>query len=91
MIALFLKEKPLFFFRASLSQAHRFFLALPLLGEYLKTGLVPRFPTAILSTGLMILAFLSLVAGLILYTVTRAHLAPKRLMYKMSGDLRRNV
>lgn len=83
-IALFLKEKrPLFFFSAvGFSVATlSILLAIPLLEEYLKTGLVPRFPTAILSTGLMILAFLSFVAGLILDTVTRAHLATKRLIY----------
>lgn len=84
MIVLFLKEKrPLFFFSMiGLTNAIlAIVLALPLLDTYLKTGLVPRFPTAILSTGLMILAFLSFVAGLILDTVTRAHLATKRLIY----------
>ena len=39
--------------------------------EYLQTGLVPRLPTAVLATGLMLLAFLSLTCGLILDTVTR--------------------
>lgn len=84
MIVLCLKEnRPLYFFgmlglaTAILSVA----LAVPLLETYLRTGLVPRFPTAILSTGLMILAFLSFVAGVILDTVTRAHLATKRLIY----------
>jgi len=42
--------------------------ALPLLDRYLKTGLVPRFPTAIFATGLTILAFLSFAVGLILDT-----------------------
>jgi Glycosyl transferase family 2 len=84
MIILFLKEKrPLYFFSviglvtATVAVA----LAVPLLDTYLRTGLVPRFPTAILSTGLMILAFLSFVAGVILDTVTRGHLATKRLIY----------
>ena len=36
-----------------------------------QTGLVPRLPTAVLATGLMLLAFLSLTCGLILDTVTR--------------------
>jgi hypothetical protein len=56
-------------------------LAWPLMITYLQTGLVPRFPTAILSTGLMILAFLSLVSGLILDTVTRGRREMKRLHY----------
>lgn len=84
MIVLFLKEKrPLYFFSViGLTMATlSVLLALPLLDTYLRTGLVPRFPTAILSTGLMILAFLSFVAGVILDTVTRAHLATKRLFY----------
>ncbi len=84
MIILFLKEKrPLFFFSVIgfANAALATVLALPLLDTYLKTGLVPRFPTAVLSTGLMIVAFLSFVAGLILDTVTRAHLATKRLIY----------
>ena len=56
-------------------------LAWPLLTNYLETGLVPRFPTAILSTGLMLLAFMSVVAGLVLDTVTLARRELKRLHY----------
>ena len=56
-------------------------LAIPLVGEYLETGLVPRFPTAILSTGMMILAFLALACGLILDTVTRGRHEMKRMGY----------
>jgi glycosyltransferase involved in cell wall biosynthesis len=56
-------------------------LAFPLLQEYERTGLVPRFPTAILSTGIMILAFLSLACGFVLDTVTRGRREMKRLHY----------
>lgn len=56
-------------------------LALPVIIEYLNTGLVPRFPTAILSTGIMILAFLFFIAGVILETVTRGRQEIKRLLY----------
>ena len=49
--------------------------------EYARTGLVPRLPTAVLATGLMILASLSLVCGLILQTVTRGRIEMKRLNY----------
>ncbi|MGH8572626.1 MAG: glycosyltransferase family 2 protein, partial [Gammaproteobacteria bacterium] len=45
--------------------------AWPIFATYMETGLVPRLPTAVLSTGLMILAFLALSCGLILETVTR--------------------
>ena len=56
-------------------------LFVPILIEFIETGLVLRFPTAILSTGLMILAFLSLVCGLILDTVTRGRQEAKRMRY----------
>lgn len=56
-------------------------LAYPVLVTYLETGLVPRFPTAILATGLMILAFISITCGLILDSVRRARRETKRLFY----------
>ena len=56
-------------------------LAVPLFFTYLETGTVPRFPTAILATGIMLLAFLSLTCGLILSTVTRGRRETKRLAY----------
>ena len=54
---------------------------MPLALTYAETGLVPRLPTAVLSTGLMLLAFLSLVAGLVLETVTRGRQEAKRMVY----------
>jgi glycosyltransferase involved in cell wall biosynthesis len=56
-------------------------LALPIVLEWLRTGLVPRLPTAILATGVMILGCLSLTAGVILETVTRGRLEVRRLIY----------
>ena len=56
-------------------------LSIPLVMTYLQTGLVPRFPTAILATGLMILAFLNFFAGLILDTVVRGRREVRRLAY----------
>ena len=53
----------------------------PLVTTYLQTGLVPRFPTAILATGMMLMAFLSLACGLILDTVTRGRREIKRMQY----------
>jgi len=56
-------------------------LAVPIFIEYSKTGLVPRFPTAILCSALMILSFLSFYAGLVLDTITKARREMKRLHY----------
>ncbi|MCW3797252.1 glycosyltransferase family 2 protein [Sphingomonas sp. BN140010] len=56
-------------------------LALPLVVTYLKTGLVPRLPTAVLATGMVIVAVLCFFAGLILDTVTRGRREVRRLAY----------
>lgn len=53
----------------------------PVITEYLQTGTVPRLPMAVLATGTMILACLSLFSGLILDTVTRGRHEAKRLRY----------
>jgi hypothetical protein len=82
-------ERPLLFFSliwcgsASLS----FLLAAPLFRTWFQTGMVPRFPTAILSTGLMLLAFLSLACGLIPDTVTHGRREVKRLAYLQMKQL----
>lgn len=52
-----------------------------LLIEFLQTGLVPRFPTAILASAIMIVAILAFFAGLILDTVTHGRREMKRLAY----------
>ncbi len=56
-------------------------LMYPIFLEYLRTGLVPRLPTAVLSTGLMLSALLSLACGLVLDTVTHGRREMKRLIY----------
>lgn len=56
-------------------------LAVPIAVTYVQTGLVPRLPTAVLSTGLILLASLALTSGLILGTVTRGRRELKRLAY----------
>jgi hypothetical protein len=55
--------------------------AWPIFATYRETGLVPRLPTAVLSTGLMIHAFLALSCGLILETVTRGRREAKHMRY----------
>lgn len=56
-------------------------LALPLFFTFLETGLVPRFPTAIMATGLVLLAGIFMVSGLILDSVARGRLEQKRMWY----------
>jgi glycosyltransferase involved in cell wall biosynthesis len=56
-------------------------LVIPIVIEFMHSGLVPRFPTFIFATGLMILSFLSLTCGLVLDTVTRGRREMKRMRY----------
>jgi len=83
IVTLIKQEKPLQFFSiAALALAFiSVALAVPILRTYWETGLVPRLPTAVLSTGIMLLAFLSMACGLILETVTRGRIEAKRLHY----------
>ena len=60
-------------------------LAIPIIITYVETGLVPRFPTAILSTGLVLAALLSIACGLVLDTVTRGRREIKLLAYLQYG------
>jgi hypothetical protein len=80
---LFKAEKPLAFFLVGFVACVTLALVLaaPLAVTYLETGLVPRVPTAILSSGLVLLGFLSLACGLILDTVTMGRIEAKRLAY----------
>jgi hypothetical protein len=77
------RERPLPFFAAVATMLFgvALVLALPLVETFLTTGLVPRLPTAVLCTGLMLLSFLSMACGLILDTVTRGRLEAKRMAY----------
>ena len=76
-------ERPVLFYGglAGLLMVAAIILAVPLVLTYLDTGLVPRFPTAILVTGMTIVAVLSFFAGLILDTVTRGRREVRRLAY----------
>ncbi len=83
-IIMLLKEvRPLFFFSILffIFSAMSLVFAWPLMVTYIETGLVPRFPTAILSTGLMLLAFICLTSGIILDSVTRGRREIKRMHY----------
>jgi glycosyltransferase involved in cell wall biosynthesis len=76
-------ERPVLFYGGigALLLALAIVLAVPLAITYLATGLVPRFPTAILVTGMVIVAVLCFFAGLILDTVTRGRREMRRLAY----------
>ena len=83
ILKLYRSEKPLRFFTAIgiFLMLVSIGLAVPILVTYLEVGLVPRLPTAVLSTGLMIIAVLSFSSGLVLDTVTRGRREMKLLAY----------
>ena len=83
ILRLFIAERPLHFFGllGALSLLIGVVIAVPLLTTYLNTHEVPRLPTALLSTGLALVAAISLVCGLIMDAVTRGRREMKRLFY----------
>ena len=83
ILHLFRIERPVLFYGgfAAFLAGLAFVLAVPLIVTFVETGLVPRFPTAILITGMMIVAFLSFAVGLILDTVVRGRREVRRLHY----------
>jgi glycosyltransferase involved in cell wall biosynthesis len=83
IVTLYRVERPTLFYGTigALLLAAAVVLSIPLVVTYLETGLVPRFPTAILVTGMTIVAVLCLFAGLILDTVTRGRRETRRLAY----------
>jgi glycosyltransferase involved in cell wall biosynthesis len=92
ILKLYRSEKPLRFFTAigiflilvSIG------LAIPIIVTYLEEGIVPRLPTAVLSTGLIILAVLSGSSGLVLDTVTRGRREMKLLAYLAQAPINKN-
>ena len=83
IVVLIKEERPLQFFSlaALVLLLIGFGLGLPVAMEFWATGLVPRLPTAVLSMGLVLLAFLALASGLILDSVARGRKEAKRLAY----------
>ncbi len=83
ILHLFRIERPVLFYGgfAAFLAALALVLAVPLVVTYAETGLVPRFPTAILVTGLMIVSVISFAVGLILDTVVRGRREVRRLHY----------
>jgi hypothetical protein len=87
MARLFRDVKPVPFFAgfAALFAAVGLALGAGVIVEFMATGLVPRLPTAVLATGLMLLASLSLACGLILDSVARGRREAKRMAYLAAG------
>ena len=83
IVTLYRIERPVLYFGSigALLLLLALILAFPLLPAYLETGEVDRFPTAILATGMVIVAVLCFFAGLILDTVTRGRREVRRLAY----------
>jgi glycosyltransferase involved in cell wall biosynthesis len=83
IVTLYRVERPALFYGTlgALLLIGAVLLAIPLVVTYVHTGLVPRVPTAILVTGMTIVAVLCFFAGLILDTVTRGRREIRRLAY----------
>jgi glycosyltransferase involved in cell wall biosynthesis len=83
IVTLVKQERPLQFFlgSAAVLAAIGIGLGAPVVTEFLRTGLVPRLPTAVLATGFMLLSFLSTAVGLILESTARGRKEMKRLAY----------
>jgi glycosyltransferase involved in cell wall biosynthesis len=87
ILHIYRSERPLSFF-AAIGIALAFVaigLAIPIVVTFVQEGIVPRFPTAILSTGLMLAALLAIASGLVLDTVTRGRREIKLLAYLRYG------
>ena len=86
-IVVLLKEyKPFYFFGAIglAGMILSVLLAVPVFFEYAQTGLVSRFPTAILCTGIMIVSMLTVTAGVVLDSIRRMRAEIKRMFYNLT-------
>jgi glycosyltransferase involved in cell wall biosynthesis len=83
ILRLYRSEKPLRFFTGIgvVLALISIVLAIPIIITFIEEGIVPRLPTAVLSTGLMIVAMLSVSSGVVLDTVTRGRREMKLLAY----------
>ncbi len=83
ILFLYKEIRPFRFFGALFSVLAMVSLVLmyPIAITYMETGLVPRYPTTVLATGMMLLGFIMLATGIILDTVSRGRREIKRLRY----------
>ena len=91
MIAMLMKEtRPAAFFGllAGMFGLASLVIGMPVITQFIATGLVPRLPTAVLAMGLMVIAFLFTACGLILDSVARGRVEQKRILYLAQQPLR---
>ncbi|WP_282129971.1 glycosyltransferase family 2 protein [Roseobacter litoralis] len=83
IVRLVKEERPFQFFSilSAVLMVIALVLGIPIIQEFLETGLVPRFPSAILSASIVIIAILMFLAGIILDSVTLGRREIKRLHY----------
>lgn len=83
IVQLIKNERPLLFFGwlGAATVAAGIIFGVPVVYDFFETGQVPKLPTAVLATGLVMLGFLQFFTGLILDVVTRSRQEMKRLIY----------
>ena len=83
IITLVKEERPLLFFSliALFFFAIAVGLSLPILVEYIKSGLVPRLPTAVLITGISICSVVCMLIGFVLDSIANAKKEARRQAY----------
>lgn len=83
ILRLFKSEKPLGFYSIAFAVCAltSVWLSIPLFATFMETGLVPRLPTAVLCTALMLFGMILLVCGIILDAVTKARIEQKHFTY----------
>jgi glycosyltransferase involved in cell wall biosynthesis len=86
LLHLYAQVRPVRFygFLAALAALASLAPGLPVVFEFLRTGLIPRLPTAVLASALMVLAALALGCGIVLDSVGRGRKEAKRLAYLMA-------
>ncbi len=75
IMVLFSEYKPLIFFNimAAIALAMAIILGIPVLSDYVQTGLVPKFPSLIVSGIMAVIALLLSITGVILNAVAKKH------------------
>lgn len=93
IIRLYAVERPLFFYLilSLLIGISGVLLSLPVIADFMSTGKVPRLPTALLSTGMVISSIIFFITGLILETVTMGRREVKRLHYLLTPAPKKKI
>jgi hypothetical protein len=82
-VVLYKEFRPLRFFMtlAATCTLMALVLGVPIIAEFRRTGLVPRYPTAFLAASLQVMAVVFATAGMVLDSVARLRIEHKRLAY----------